>query len=321
MRLVDHPVLCNYYLTYRCNARCSFCDIWERPSPRANPKAVLANLIALKRLGVRILDFTGGEPLLHPELPRFLLWAKNLGFTTTVTTNGLLYTRRAEALRGLVDMLHFSIDAANAEMHDRIRGVACFDAVLDSIEAAKRIGEKPELLFTVTPENFDELESLYRKISRPNGLTLIVNPVFQYHGLGAELSQEQLLSLRAWSQRPGVYLNDAFIELRLRGGNQTSRPVCRAATTTIVISPDNQLIVPCYHAETATFPIEGNLATLWKSEPVQAIVRQEGRLPVCQGCTVNCYFQPSFAVEVNEYFWKALPSTASYVWRRWVAQA
>ena len=33
MRLVSHPVLCNYYVTYRCNATCSFCDIWEKPSP------------------------------------------------------------------------------------------------------------------------------------------------------------------------------------------------------------------------------------------------------------------------------------------------
>ncbi len=31
MRLIRNPVLCNYYLTYRCNASCSFCDIWEKP--------------------------------------------------------------------------------------------------------------------------------------------------------------------------------------------------------------------------------------------------------------------------------------------------
>ncbi|TAE90870.1 MAG: radical SAM protein, partial [Bacteroidetes bacterium] len=33
MRLIKHPVLCNYYVTYRCNATCHFCDIWEKPSP------------------------------------------------------------------------------------------------------------------------------------------------------------------------------------------------------------------------------------------------------------------------------------------------
>ncbi|MCU0353574.1 MAG: radical SAM protein, partial [Cytophagales bacterium] len=65
MLLVRHPVLCNYYLTYRCNATCGFCDIWERPSPYATPENVLKNLTDLKRLGVKVIDFTGGEPLLH----------------------------------------------------------------------------------------------------------------------------------------------------------------------------------------------------------------------------------------------------------------
>ena len=48
MRLVKGPILCNYYLTYRCNARCGFCDIWEKPSPYANLDTVKKNLLDLK---------------------------------------------------------------------------------------------------------------------------------------------------------------------------------------------------------------------------------------------------------------------------------
>ena len=76
--LKNSPVLCNYYVTYRCNAKCSFCDIWERPSPYVNLKNVKENLKDLKRLGVQVIDFTGGEPLLHRELPLFLDYAKEL---------------------------------------------------------------------------------------------------------------------------------------------------------------------------------------------------------------------------------------------------
>ena len=49
MRLVKHPVLCNYYVTYRCNAKCAFCDIWEKPSPYITLADVEANLRDLKR--------------------------------------------------------------------------------------------------------------------------------------------------------------------------------------------------------------------------------------------------------------------------------
>jgi hypothetical protein len=42
----------------------------------------------------------------------------------------------------------------------------------------------------------------------------------------------------------------------------------------------------------------------------------EGRLPQCEGCTINCYMQPSFAVETSKYFWEALPSTLKYNWEK-----
>ena len=87
LTLRQQPVLCNYYLTYRCNAKCSFCDIWEKPSPYVTLENVEQNLKDLKRLGVKVIDFTGGEPLLHRQLPEILDLAKSLGFITTVTTN------------------------------------------------------------------------------------------------------------------------------------------------------------------------------------------------------------------------------------------
>jgi len=183
LRLFRHPVLCNYYLTYRCNARCHFCDIWEKPSPYASLDSFRANLRDLKRLGVRVIDFTGGEPLLHQQLGTFLAEARAMGLLTTVTTNGLLYPKRAAELAGKVDMLHFSLDAPDAGTHDTIRGVACFDFVLRSIERAKELGERPDILFTVTPETIGGIQRVYDEITRPNDLLLILNPVFTYNGV------------------------------------------------------------------------------------------------------------------------------------------
>jgi hypothetical protein len=60
------------------------------------------------------------------------------------------------------------------------------------------------------------------------------------------------------------------------------------------------------------FPIEGNLKALWRSQPVQAEIKKEGRHAGCAGCVVNCYMQPSFAVNLNKYFFLALPSTLKY---------
>lgn len=313
-RLISHPILCNYYVTYRCNASCSFCDIWEKPSPYITLEDAEQNFKDLKKLGVKVIDFTGGEPLLHQSLPELLSLAKAYKFITTVTTNALLYPKMAERLKGKIDMLHFSLDSSEKEIHDKSRGVACFDFVMESIQIAKSLGERPDIIFTVFDHNIAEITSIYENICLPNNLVLILNPVFEYNGLATDnqLSDFQLNALKVWARKPNVYLNEAFIELRKDGGNHIDKPICKAASTTIVISPENKLILPCYHLGIEEFEINHQLYELYNSPQIKNLIMQEGKYKKCEGCTINCYMQPSFAVEINKYFFKALPSTIKY---------
>lgn len=314
MRLISTPVLCNYYVTYRCNASCGFCDIWEKPSPYVTLDTVRENLKALKKLGVKVIDFTGGEPLLHREIDLLLEEAKKLKLITTLTTNTLLFPKWAERIKGKVDMLHFSLDSSEAEKHDESRGVKCFDSLIESIRIAKSLGERPDILFTVFQHNISEIEKIYNEITVPNDLVLILNPVFDYKDInaGGKLSSNDLKSLSEWGKKKGVYLNDGFIKLRRDGGNQINNPVCKAGSTTIVISPENKLIMPCYHLGLKEFPINNNLESLYHSLEVREMIGMEGKYKECQGCTINCYMQPSFAVEMNSYWFAALPSTIKY---------
>lgn len=316
MRLVNHPILCNYYVTYRCNAKCGFCDIWEKPSPYVTIEQVEENLKSLKKLGVKVIDFTGGEPLLHRDIDKFFALAKKMKFITTLTTNGLLYPKYADRLKGNVDMLHFSLDTADKKKHDEMRGVPCFDQVMESIQTAKNLGERPDILFTVFEENKEEITDVYEKICLPNNLVLILNPAFDYNQVetGQSLTKETLLLLEQWGKKKNVYMNKGFLKLREDGGNQINNPVCKAASTTIVISPENELMLPCYHLGAKSFPIHGNLEHVYRSSEAQHLIRLEGKMPECQGCTINCYMQPSMAVNVNKYFWSALPSTLKYNW-------
>jgi MoaA/NifB/PqqE/SkfB family radical SAM enzyme len=314
--LRSRPVLCNYYVTYRCNAKCDFCDIWEKPSPYITIDNATQNFKDLKRLGVKVIDFTGGEPLLHRELPQLLDLAKSFGFITTVTSNALLYPKFAEKLKGKIDMLHFSLDSPDEDKHNASRGVKLFDKFEESLEIAKSLGERPDILFTVFSHNIDEIETVYQTYCLPNNFMLILNPVFEYNEVGAELSRADLEKLEKWGKKKLVYLNGGFIELRKDGGNHIADPICKAGSTTIVISPDNQLILPCYHLGIKSLPINDDLYALWNSVAVQKTIKKEGRLPECEGCTINCYMQPSFATSLNKYWFKALPSTLRYNWEK-----
>lgn len=315
------PILCNYYVTYRCNAKCGFCDIWEQPSPMISLEDAERNLQDLKRLGVRIIDFTGGEPLLHTGLADLLRLAKDLGFITTLTSNGLLYPKRAPDLAGLVDMLHFSIDSPRAEEHNASRGVACFDKLMESIQVAIELGERPDLLFTVTNENVHHLDEIYETLSLPNRLILIINPLFEYNALGSDLGDDVMATMERFAGRPYTYLNNAFLSLRRQGGNDPSDPVCRAVSTCVVISPFDELVLPCYHYGLERLPIQGRLYDLWQSDTVARHRAMEGRHSVCRNCTINCYFEPSFAISPgSRYFWESLPSKMRYTWTKFVVQ-
>jgi hypothetical protein len=145
---------------------------------------------------------------------------------------------------------------------------------------------------------------------------LILNPAFDYNqvktGLKPDVADLQIL--RKWGRKKNVFLNDAFIQLRLDGGNQILDPVCKALSTTIVISPQNELVLPCYHLGMESIPIENSLFNLYNSDRVKRMKDQEGRLPGCQSCTVNCYMQPSFTTNLNRYWFLAAPSALKYNW-------
>ncbi len=307
------PILCNYYVTYRCNAECSFCDIWRTPSGLAKIEDVAANLKDLKRLNVRFVDFTGGEPLLHPRLPDFLDIAKSLGFITSVTTNALLYPKRSRDLAKKVDLLHFSLDSIHPEKHDEIRGVPCFDKLLESIDIARSLKEYPDILFTVQASNYTEIPDVYEQICKPNKLALIINPIFDYGSVISEKETDEMFKfISRFARKHGVYLNSAFIKLRKNGGNDIKNPLCKAVSEVVVISPDNELILPCYHDAQKKLPINQSLYELRQSDEIKAEIKMEGRYSFCQGCTVNCYFEPSFARSMNRYTLASIPPKVRY---------
>lgn len=304
------PVICNYYLTYRCNARCGFCTIWQDgtiPAADESPMdTVCANLDALREAGVRVVDFTGGEPLLYDALPDVLAHAKRHGLLTTVTTNGIAYGNRARDIAGLVDFLQFSLHGATAVDHDAVTVTPSFDRVMEGVETARALGSRPFFIHTVTDGNIGDVERVIA-LARSMRIPLFLNPAFSYPGAEG-ISRDSVKRLSAIARGRGVVIDRGFLRFVLDGGNRISDPRCRAVSATTVISPDNKLILPCFHFRGTEIPIDGNLTALLASTDVAAERRMEGRHPFCEGCTVYCYMRASLYRRLDRYF---LPSVLS----------
>ena len=316
-------LLCNYYVTYRCNAFCEFCHFGDHTNFKDTAYAVLndfkSNVEQLSKLGVKFIDLTGGEPLLHKDIHLMAEFAYNLKMQTSITTNTLLYPKFANKLAGKINLLHFSLDSPDEEEHNRIRKVDCYNSIFKSMEIAKSLGEFPDILFTVTNETYKKLPRMH-ELAAKHELVLLVNPVFSYFG-NAGLTQEAVDFVDEYCDgKMDVYLNKAFMQLRRDGGNDRNNPSCKAVSRVIVISPDNEVILPCYHFANDKIKIDKPLSEIRKSEKIKLFMKSEGRFDFCQGCTVNCYFEPSFAFPTNLYAISSLTSKFKYSYNKLIKQ-
>ncbi len=316
-------LLCNYYVTYRCNAFCEFCHFADHGRYKHTPNASLEdfekNVTELAKLGVKFIDLTGGEPLLNENIHLMAEFARRKKMQTSITTNTLLYPKFAEKLAGKVNLLHFSLDSPDKETHNKIRKIDCYDKVFESVEIAKSLGEFPDILFTVTDETYKDLPRM-REIAAKYDLILIVNPVFSYFG-NPGLSLEALDFIEEYADgKSDVYLNKGFVKLRRNGGNDISNPSCKAVSRVVVISPYNEVILPCYHFEKERIKIEDSISDIFNTEKYREYLKMEGRFDFCQGCTVNCYFEPSFAFPTNQYAIASLSSKFKYGFNKLVKQ-
>ena len=115
--LLDYPgrVACTVFLG-GCNLRCPFCHnagLVRTPTAEADAYPALIDYLSKRKGVLQGVCVTGGEPLLHPDLPQLLSTIKELGFAVKLDTNGSLPRQLARVLEtGLVDYVAMDIKHA-----------------------------------------------------------------------------------------------------------------------------------------------------------------------------------------------------------------
>lgn len=148
-----------------CNLSCPHCyaAASSRPSPDVLGTAEgLGLLDQLAETGTRVVIFSGGEPLLRPDLFELIERARALGLSPQLSTNGVLVDdAAAERLAGAgVGYVGISIDGMRA-FNDGYRGMqGGFDRATRGLVSSKRAGMRTGLRVTLSRLNADELEPL-----------------------------------------------------------------------------------------------------------------------------------------------------------------
>jgi cyclic pyranopterin phosphate synthase len=139
-------------LTDRCNLRCTYCMPAEgldwMPGEQLLRSDELTRLmrIAVTRLGITSVRFTGGEPLVAKHLEDVVAATAALSPRPeiTLTTNGIGLDRRAAKLkRAGLDRINVSLDTVDAARFAHITRRDRLHDVLAGLEAAKAAGLNP----------------------------------------------------------------------------------------------------------------------------------------------------------------------------------
>ncbi|MEH2412105.1 radical SAM protein [Nostoc sp.] len=145
----------------RCNLRCLHCYSSSSPEERdqLSVPLLLQAITDASEQGYIIASFSGGEPLVYKPLPELLKQAHQCQMRTTVTSNGILLDEgHLEQLTGAVDLLAISLDGMPAS-HNRMRSSEqAFEKMAARLEGVRQSGIPFGFIFTLTKQNFRELD-------------------------------------------------------------------------------------------------------------------------------------------------------------------
>jgi MoaA/NifB/PqqE/SkfB family radical SAM enzyme len=154
-------------VTRRCNLRCAHCYAAAADhafSGELTTRDALAVVEDLASFGVPVVLFSGGEPLLRPDLFTLSQRARDCGMRAVLSTNGTLITPSVahDVARQGFSYVGVSLDGPPA-LHDQFRGLAgAFAASMQGIVACQRAGVRVGVRFTLTAANQHELPAMLR---------------------------------------------------------------------------------------------------------------------------------------------------------------
>ncbi len=326
------PRLVFWETTEACNLACVHCRRLS-DSTRANPDQ-LSTAEAIRLIdqvadaGCMIFVFSGGEPLMRPDLFDLLAHARDRDMAVAVATNGTLINDLvAEKLaRAGTRRVSISLDGPEAAMHDSFRRIdGAFDAAIAAVGHLQRAGIGVQINTTVARHNHEHLDAMYALAERLGAEALhffMLVPV----GCGLELAEEMMLSPERYEQILNwIYEKDSGEGLRIKATcaphymrvwlqrrKQAGLPAdrgdghmyrmsrgCLAGTEIVFISHTGQ-VRPCGYLPVAAGDLrEQSFQEIWQHAEVLKAFREPVTLHgkcgaceykrVCLGCRARAY--------------------------------
>ena len=243
----SYPKEAWFHITNRCNLNCAHCLFSEflNNNLEMDSKFLIKIIDELNSLGTNVFVFTGGEPLIYPDLDKVLKYIleKSENNKIAILTNGLFIEKFYEKIKDLdLKRIHFQISCEGIfENYEKVRKVS-FKKFLNAI----RFLQKKNLNFTIGIDLIDENIEKVIDFFLENGVKFFH---FFYHipyGNGKKLKildidliAEKLIRLKDKCDKVGAEIdNFTSLEAQIFTYCGVKHDLTSAGIELIAISPD-----------------------------------------------------------------------------------
>jgi len=301
--------------TFRCNARCQMCHIWQYPS-RGEDEITLEDMDKLPE-GFARINVGGGEPTLRDDILEIVDILSKKTDHLEISTNGYFTKRLVSIAEKHPDIrIRVSLEGL-PKKNDEIRGLKNgFDHAMRSMLKLKELGVKDiGFAITISHRNADELADLYHlcaymgiefsqcvvhnawQFRVPDNVIedkdKVVNEIKRFiRELLLSKRRNYFLRVKDWYR---AYLNCGFINF-IRGDKRLLP--CGAGTDIVFIDPYGE-VYPC----NALAESMGNIKEMSFEEMWNGFKAQKIREMVAQ-CQKNCWMVGTSRPAMRKDIWK-----------------
>jgi Fe-coproporphyrin III synthase len=308
-----------------CNCRCIMCDIWRtREGKSFGVQHLEPHIASINKLGVRWLVFSGGEPLLNPQLPLLCALLRKEHIRLTLLTTGLLLQKCASDVAASFDDIIISLDGP-PQIHEAIRRVdGAFALIASGIKAVRQHRHDLPITARTTIQKANH-HRLRETVSAARHLNLdgisflaadlistafnrpLAWPVTRQDEIGLSFAEADALDveIEALIAETPCGTKDAFVAEtpdKLRriakhfrvhlGLHAAEAPMCNAPWVSAVIEVDGS-VRPCFFHPPIGNLREGNLESVLNGSQARSfrenLVIQEN--PICRRCVCSLHYR------------------------------
>lgn len=320
-----HPFICTYITTWRCNAKCRMCGVWEKEkTDEMNILEIAETFKKIRNIG--IVRITGGEPFLREDLAEVVdAIARNTSMRILhITTNGILQERIVKFIKNVnFKNIHLKITLNGYKgNHDKIMGVpGAYDKIISTIEELKRIQKDHKFVLAINQtivdkESYKDSEKISALCSKlgvsylpiiaakglallePDGNTREFQADFKSFGEFSEADFKVILKdLMSKADNIGNPIEKAVKKYYLKGlynrlifNKKIPNPGCVALKNHIRILPGGKVPVCLFNSTIAGDLLKDDFSDLWNSVNVIKLRKWVGE---CSGCWDECETIPN----------------------------